>query len=363
MIDRSLLRHIDWILVGLLLLNSFIGVAFIYSSSDYLPGNYFLKQILWIFIGSIALFLLLAVDYKILVSFSLYFYIISVATLGGVLLFGRLVAGAKSWLKFSFLQFQPSELAKLALILLLASVFSKFRRDSISWKKGLLSGAVTAVPVFFVALQPDLGTALTYIPLFLAALILAGLNKKVFVFIMIAALVLGVVGWNFALKDYQKNRLTTLISPGQDPLGSGYHILQSKIAIGSGGFLGKGFRKGTQSQLRFLPARHTDFIFSVIGEEFGFMGVVVALMCYFLFLNRLFKSVGLARDRAGVYVVFLVTVMITFQFFINVLMVIGILPITGTPLPMLSYGGSSLLTNYLGVSLVLNVKMRRFVFV
>jgi len=363
MIDRSLLRHIDWILVGLLLLNSFIGVAFIYSSSHYLPGNYFLKQILWIFIGSIALFLFLAVDYKILVSFSLYFYIISVATLGGVLLFGRIVAGAKSWLKFSFLQFQPSELAKLALILLLASVFSKFRRDSISWKKGLLSGAVTAVPVFFVALQPDLGTALTYIPLFLAALILAGLNKKVFVFIMIAALVLGVVGWNFALKDYQKNRLTTLISPGQDPLGSGYHILQSKIAIGSGGFLGKGFRKGTQSQLRFLPARHTDFIFSVIGEEFGFMGVVVALMCYFLFLNRLFKSVGLARDRAGVYVVFLVTVMITFQFFINVLMVIGILPITGTPLPMLSYGGSSLLTNYLGVSLVLNVKMRRFVFV
>jgi len=363
MIDRSLLRHIDWILVGLLLLNSFIGVAFIYSSSHYLQGNYFLKQILWIFIGSIALFLFLIVDYKILVSFSLYFYIIAVATLGGVLLFGRLVAGAKSWLKFSFLQFQPSELAKLALILLLASVFSKFRRDSISWKKGLLSGAVTAVPVFFVALQPDLGTALTYIPLFLAALILAGMNRKVFVYILITALVLGVVGWNFALKDYQKNRLTTLISPSKDPLGSGYHILQSKIAIGSGGFLGKGFRKGTQSQLRFLPARHTDFIFSVIGEEFGFMGVVLALMCYFLFLNRLFKSVGLARDRAGVYIVFLVSVMITFQFFINVLMVIGFFPITGTPLPMLSYGGSSLLTNYLGVSLVLNVKMRRFVFV
>jgi rod shape determining protein RodA len=363
MIDRSLLRHIDWILVGLLLLNSFIGVAFIYSSSHYLQGNYFLKQILWIFIGSIALFLFLIVDYKILVSFSLYFYIIAVATLGGVLLFGRLVAGAKSWLKFSFLQFQPSELAKLALILLLASVFSKFRRDSISWKKGLLSGAVTAVPVFFVALQPDLGTVLTYIPLFLAALILAGMNRKVFVYILITALVLGVVGWNFALKDYQKNRLTTLISPSKDPLGSGYHILQSKIAIGSGGFLGKGFRKGTQSQLRFLPARHTDFIFSVIGEEFGFMGVVLALMCYFLFLNRLFKSVGLARDRAGVYIVFLVSVMITFQFFINVLMVIGFFPITGTPLPMLSYGGSSLLTNYLGVSLVLNVKMRRFVFV
>ncbi len=363
MIDRSLIRHIDWILISLLLLNSIIGLAFIYSSSHYLPGNYFLKQLAWIAVSMIALFLFLSVDYKVLVSFSFYFYILALIALLGVLFFGRFVAGAKSWFRFSFFQFQPSEVTKIVLILLLALVFSKFRQDNITWKKGFLSGALTMGPIILVAMQPDLGTALSYLPIFLAALILAGINKKTFVYIIIVTMVIGIIGWNFGLKDYQKDRLTTLVSPSKDPLGSGYHIQQSKIAIGSGGFLGKGFRKGTQSQLRFLPARHTDFIFSVIGEEFGFLGVILALMCYFFFLYRLYQSVGLSRDRAGVYIVFLVAVLISFQFFINVMMVIGLFPVTGTPLPLLSYGGSSLLTNYLGVSLVLNVKMRRFVFV
>jgi rod shape determining protein RodA len=363
MIDRSLLKHIDWILISLLLLNSIIGLAFIYSSSHYLPGKYYLRQMIWIVVSLIALFLFLSVDYKALVSFAPYLYVLAIVTLVGVLLFGKFVAGAKSWLRLSYFQFQPSELTKIVLIILMASLFSKFRQDHVSWKKGFLSGAVIAGPVLLVALQPDLGTALSYVPIYLAALILAGINRKTFVYILLATMVIGIIGWNVGLKDYQKRRLTTLISPGKDPLGSGYHILQSKIAIGSGGFLGKGFRKGTQSQLRFLPARHTDFIFSVVGEEFGFLGVVLALMCYFAFLHRLYQSVGISQDRAGVYIVFLVAVMITFQFFINVMMVIGLFPITGTPLPLLSYGGSSLLTNYLGVSLILNVKMRRFVFV
>lgn len=363
MIDRSLLKHIDWILISLLLLNSIIGLAFIYSSSHYLPGKYYLRQMIWIVVSLIALFLFLSVDYKALVSFAPYLYVLAIVTLVGVLLFGKFVAGAKSWFRLSSFQFQPSELTKIVLIILMASLFSKFRQDYVSWKKGFLSGAVIAGPVLLVALQPDLGTALSYVPIYLAALILAGINRKTFVYILIMTMVIGVIGWNVGLKDYQKKRLTTLISPSKDPLGSGYHILQSKIAIGSGGFLGKGFRKGTQSQLRFLPARHTDFIFSVVGEEFGFLGVVLALMCYFAFLHRLYQSVGISQDRAGVYIVFLVAVMITFQFFINVMMVIGLFPITGTPLPLLSYGGSSLLTNYLGVSLILNVKMRRFVFV
>ncbi len=363
MIDRSLLKHIDWILISLLLLNSIIGLAFIYSSSHYLPGKYYLRQMIWIVVSLIALFLFLSVDYKAMVSFVPYLYVLAIVTLVGVLLFGKFVAGAKSWFRLSYFQFQPSELTKIVLIILMASLFSKFRQDYVSWKKGFLSGAVIAGPVLLVALQPDLGTALSYVPIYLAALILAGINRKMFIYIMIIALVIGFFGWNFGLKDYQKKRLTTLISPSKDPLGSGYHIQQSKIAIGSGGFLGKGFQKGTQSQLRFLPARHTDFIFSVVGEEFGFLGVVIALMCYFAFIHRLYQSVGISQDRAGVYIVFLVAVMITFQFFINVMMVIGLFPITGTPLPLLSYGGSSLLTNYLGVSLILNVKMRRFVFV
>jgi rod shape determining protein RodA len=178
---------------------------------------------------------------------------------------------------------------------------------------------------------------------------------------VVLALLAGVAGWNFYLKDYQKKRLATVVFPGKDPQGSGYHILQSKIAIGSGGLLGRGFKKGTQSQLKFLPARHTDFIFSVIGEEFGFAGASVILFIYSIFLLRLFRSAGKSRDRTGVYIVFMVSLMFAFQLVVNVAMVIGIFPIIGIPLPLLSYGGSSLLANFLGLGLVLNVKMRRFV--
>jgi rod shape determining protein RodA len=220
---------------------------------------------------------------------------------------------------------------------------------------GLVAG-----PCLLVALQPDLGTAVSLLPLLAGALILAGLRGKAVIGLAVIALLLGVAGWHFYLKDYQKERLANVIFPGKDPRGSGYHILQSKIAIGSGGLFGKGFKKGTQSQLKFLPARHTDFIFSVIGEEFGFVGVVFILSLYSAFLWRLVRSAPKSRDRAGVYLVFMVSLMFAFQLIVNVAMVIGIFPIVGIPLPLLSYGGSSLLANYLGVSLVLNVKMRRF---
>lgn len=361
MVDRNLLGNIDWSLIFLLLLNSFVGVIFIYSCSHYSPGNFYLKQILWIILSLVVLFLFLLLDYKILVTYSFYFYFVIICILSGVLIFGRFLRGAKSWIVFPFFHAQPSEIAKIILILLLAFVFSEFKAERLSWGKGALSAGVVALPFILVALQPDLGTALSYLPIFLASTILAGLNKKTMIFFLILSLILGLFAWNFVLRDYQKKRLTTLIFPSQDPLGSSYHVTQSKIAVGSGGLLGKGYKKGTQSQLRFLPARHTDFIFSVIGEEFGFAGVTLALFLYFIFLLRLFKSVGQSRDRAGVYIVFMVAMMIVFQFLVNVMMVIGFFPVTGIPLPFYSYGGSSLLTNYLGISLVLNVKMRRFV--
>jgi rod shape determining protein RodA len=191
-------------------------------------------------------------------------------------------------------------------------------------------------------------------------LILAGLRRRAVAWILLLTVLAGIGGWNFYLKDYQKERLTTVVFPGRDPQGSGYHILQSRIALGSGGFLGKGFTRGTQSQLRFLPARHTDFVFSVIGEELGFVGVFAVLFFYAVFLLRLFQAVRKSRDRAGVFIVFMVSLMISFQLLVNVAMVIGLFPIVGIPLPLLSYGGSSLLANFLGVGLVLNVKMRRF---
>lgn len=360
MIDRRQIQNIDWVLVVYLLLNSVIGVIIIYSGSHYLAGNYHLRQIFWILISLVALVLFISIDYKFLVAWSFYMYVLFVAILGGVLLFGKTVAGTKGWIKFPFFQVQPSELMKVFLILLLAYLFSEYRRRRISWRKMLFCCVLVAIPVLLVCLQPDLGTALSYAPILLAAFLLAGLNKRMLVVLVILALLFSMVGWNLGLKEYQKERFKILVFPRHDPLGSGYHIQQSKIAIGSGGFLGKGYKRGTQSQLRFLPARHTDFVFSVIGEELGFLGVLGVLLCYFLLLSRLFRSVYDSRDRAGVYIVFMVAVMIASQFFINVLMVIGFFPIAGIPLPLLSYGGSSLLATYLGVSLVLNVKMRRF---
>ncbi len=361
MIDRSQLKNIDWVLIGLLILNSAIGIAFIHSSSHYLPGNHALKQFFWLLVAFIALFVFFSVNYSHLVAYSLYFYVVAVIILAGVLLFGRLTAGTKSWIVLPFFQIQPSEIAKLTVILVLAQMFSTYRRESLSFVHGMLSILIVGVPILLVGLQPDLGTALTYIPILLAIFVVVGLKRRNVIILVIFALLLGVVGWSAILKDYQKERVTTLLSPEKDPLGAGYHTIQSKIAIGSGGFLGKGFKKGTQSQLRFLPARHTDFIFSVIGEEFGFVGVIVTFLLYFLFLARLFLSVTKSRDRAGVLIVYMVSTMIAFQFFVNVLMTIGLFPIAGVPLPLISYGGSSLITNFLAVSLVLNVRMRRFV--
>jgi rod shape determining protein RodA len=360
MIDRGAFHEIDWILIGLLIVNSVIGVIFIYSSSHFLPGNYALKQAIFIVVSLIFLFLSLAVDYKVLIAYSLYLYLAVAALLAGLLVFARLVAHTKSWIKLPFFQVQPSELAKIAMILLLARVFSEYKKSTLNSNVGVQAILLVLVPFILVAAQPDLGTALTFIPVLLAAFILAGLRKKTIAILLVVSLAVGLVGWNFAMKDYQKKRLTTLFYPRQDPKGAGYHILQSKIAIGSGGLTGKGFLKGSQSQLRFLPARHTDFIFSVIGEEFGFLGVFLVMLTYFLMLARMFFSVGMARDRAGVYIIFMATMLIAFQFFVNVLMIIGLFPVTGVPLPLLSYGGSSHVSNSLAIGLVINVRMRRF---
>jgi len=296
----------------------------------------------------------------VLLAYSYYFYGILIFVLVGMLFTVRVIAGSRSWIRISSFQIQPSELAKIVLILVLARFFSEHKGEHISTGALLTSCGIVAVPFFLVASQPDLGTALCFLPLLLAALILAGLRRRAVVWIVVLFCVAGSAGWNFYLKDYQKKRLTTVVFPGRDPRGAGYQILQSKIAIGSGGLFGKGFTKGTQSQLKFLPARHTDFVFSVVGEEFGFIGAVAMLVLCYLLISRVFGSAEKSRDRPGVYIVFLVGTMIAFQTLINVAMVIGLFPIIGIPLPLFSYGGSSLLANYLGVGLVLNVKMRRF---
>lgn len=360
MIDRRHFQEIDWTLLVLLLLNTGLGVAVIYSSSHQVSGAFFLRQVIFAAFSLVMLFVILSVDYKTLMTFALPVYVLIVAILAVMIPFARLTAGTKSWIKLPYFQIQPSEILKIVLILVLAQLFGATKKTFVTRTVALTGAASVFVPFGLVAIQPDLATAVCYLPILAAALILAGLTKKTLVIILIVAILFSLVTWNLALKDYQKKRIMTLLFPGHDPQGAGYHVLQSKIAIGSGGLFGKGYSRGSQSQLRFLPARHTDFVFSVIGEEFGFAGVLVALILYYLFLARLFKSVGQSRDRAGVYISFLAASLIAFQFFINILMIIGILPIAGIPLPLLSYGGSSLLATFLAVGLILNVKMRRF---
>jgi rod shape determining protein RodA len=360
MVDRRLFQEIDWVLLGLVLALSLLGVFFIHSSSHLQPGNYALRQLIWLGGSVAALFVVVSVDYKFLVSFSPYFYGLIVAVLAGSLFFAKAVVGTKSWLKFGLFQLQPSELAKVILILVFARIFAEYKARYLNMQTTGLALLTAGVPLILIMLQPDLGTALTFMAVVGGALLLAGLKRKTILILLLISLVVGFGGWQFGLKEYQKKRLTTLLNPHEDPRGAGYQITQSKIAIGSGGLTGKGFMKGSQSQLRFLPARHTDFIFSVIGEEFGFVGSFLTILVYFLMLARMFLSVGKARDRAGVYIIFMASMLVAFQFLINVLMIIGLFPVTGIPLPFLSYGGSSLLTNYLACALVVNVKMRRF---
>ncbi len=360
MIDRRLVQEVDWVLIGLVLLQSLIGVFFIYSSSHVLAGNYHVRQLIWLGASLIALILVLVIDYKFFVSLSIYLYWLIVGILAATLVFARFVAGTKSWITLGLMQIQPSEMAKIVMILVFARLFAEYKSAYLTTQHMLFALLLSGVPLVLIILQPDLGTAMTFLAIIGGAFILAGLKKKTIVIFLLGALVLGIGGWNVALKDYQKKRLTTLINPLHDPRGSGYQVIQSKIAIGSGGLSGKGFMKGSQSQLRFLPARHTDFIFSVIGEETGFLGVAAVIILYFFMLARMFLSVSKARDRAGVYIIFTASLLIAFQFLVNILMIIGLFPVVGITLPFISYGGSSLLTSYIACGLVLNVKMRRF---
>ncbi|MBN2199296.1 MAG: rod shape-determining protein RodA [Candidatus Aminicenantes bacterium] len=360
MINRKLLTEIDWPLIGILLILSILGCLFIYSASHPQSGPHHLRQGLWIVVGLAAMAAVLLVDYKTLIAYAPFLYGAGILMLIGLLIWGRWIAGTKSWFRVASFGFQPSELMKVILILMLARLFSDYRRNVLSAAMALLSVGVVGLPMILVVLQPDLGTAVTYLPILLAVFLLAGTSRRMAVVLLLLAVGLGVLGWNVFLHDYQKQRLVTLMSPGHDPQGAGYQIQQSKIAIGSGGLVGEGFKRGSQSQLNFLPARHTDFIFAVLGEERGFIGILAVMAAFFFFLSRLFRTVSLTRDRAGAYAVFLSAVLISFQFLVNVLMVVGLFPVAGIPLPLLSYGGSSLLTTYLCVGLAINVRMRRF---
>ena len=361
MLARRRFDNFDGILFFSVLAVALVGLGVIYSATaGAAMSGPFLRQSLWLLIGLIALTVALTVDYHTLAEFSYLFYGMAILLLLLTLIVGRSINASQSWLGIGGIQFQPSELAKVATILMLATHLGRERVQGLGFVNFAAITAIVGVPVLLIIRQPDLGTAATFAPLLGGTIFLAGIRvRTLLILALIAALALPIV-WGH-LKPYQKERVKTFVEPTRDPKGAGYQLMQSHIAVGSGGILGKGFLSGTQGQLRFLPEQHTDFVFAVLAEERGFLGSMAVLALYFLILYRCIAIARAARDRLGVFLVMGVVFVIVGQTLMNIGVVVGLLPTTGVPLPLMSYGGSSLVITLTCFGLVLNVWKRRLV--
>jgi len=273
---------------------------------------------------------------------------------------GRLVFGSRRWIRILGFNFQISEFVKLVIILMVARYLSELKSDRVRARDLLKLGGLVGIPVALVMYQPDLGTGLTYLPILAAGILIAGIRWHYLAAIALVGALALPVGW-FFLKDYQRTRLVTFVEPSRDPRGAGYQVIQSKIAVGDGGMWGRGVTRGTQTQLRFLPVPHTDFIFSAFAEEHGFVGVVVVLGLYFLLLMQIVQNAQMAPDRSGMYICMGVATLLLFHLLVNVGMVVGRMPVTGIPLPLMSSGGSNMFSVFMMLGLVNNVRLRRFV--
>jgi rod shape determining protein RodA len=357
-------RDFDWGLLGIVLLLCVISVLEIYSATLHTKYTGFhTKQMYWIAAGLTAMFVFAKIDYHKLIDFVPWAYGVCLLALLAVLAVGQKVLGAKRWIKLGPMHFQPSEWVKLVLILAVARYFANLGGRSLTWKDIFKAFALVGIPLLLVLKQPDLGTSLTYTPILVAGLFLGGINLRQALILSACGLVLVAGVWSSGklLKPYQKARLTSFINPDNDPRGTGYQLLQSKIAVGSGGIWGKGAAKGTQTQGDFLPIPHADFIFAAFGEEHGFVGALFVLLLYFLILMRLIQNAQTAADLSGSLIIMGIVAVLTFQIAVNVGMVIGFMPVTGIPLPLMSYGGSSVLFSFLALGVAMNVRMRRFV--
>jgi rod shape determining protein RodA len=357
--ERRLYYHIDWAMIAALLALCAFGVANIYSASGGFSRVYW-TQIYGILIGGAALGVALAIDYRTLCDKSHWIFLAVVALLLYVGMFGVVRNGSRRWIELGAFNLQPSELAKATLALALAKFFGESRRGALTQVDLAIAAAITAVPLLIIAKQPDLGTAVTLIPVGFAIAFVAGMSMRIVGIIAIVGVLATPVAWMFVLQDYQKERVETFLDPSKDAKGAGYQQIQAQITVGSGGPWGKGFAKGTQGQLRFLPEGNNDFIFSVLAEEHGFVGVVVALGLYLFVILRAIESARLAKDRLGAYLVIGVLASFTFQVVYNITMSAGLAPVKGLTLPLMSSGGSSLIATLAGFGLILNVRMRRF---
>lgn len=364
-IDRRLIAHFDWALFGLAVSIVFVGILTIYSATYSVMGeqaNLASKQFYWFGIGTLAMLAAMAVDYHELDRVAYPFYGAVLGLLCLVLFIGSYGGGSQRWLNLGFFSLQPSELAKLAIVLVIAK-YLQYDEPAGGYRlRDLWIPALIVGPLLLLTLvQPDLGTAIMLFFVFLSVVLMGGLRLRSFFYLVVAGLIFLPIAWQF-LKPYQQRRILTFLNPDLDPLGAGYHIIQSKIAIGSGRLFGKGFLKGTQNQLDFLPAQHTDFVFSVFAEEWGFLGCLILLALYITLILFALRVVARAKERFGSLLVFGMVSIFFWQVAINVAMVAGLLPVVGIPLPMFSYGGSSLVSMMTAIGIIMNVNMRRFMF-
>jgi rod shape determining protein RodA len=355
------LRDFDWTMFILAFVICGMGVLQIYSAThDTIWRDAWWKQIIWLVAAAILMWIITLIDYHTLLGHVFTLYGLSVATLIATFIVGQKVFGSRRWIGHGSIHLQVSEFVKLVLVLLVARYLTELKTERLELRDLAKLGALIGVPMLLVMKQPDLGTALTYLPIFVVGIFLAGLRWQHGVALVLVLAVVLPVGYYF-LQDYQKARLVSFIDPSQDPKGTGYQVIQSRIAVGSGALWGQGVTKGSQTQLRFLPVPHTDFILAAFSEEHGFVGVIVVLGLYFLLLMQIVQNAQTAPDRAGTYICMGVATVLLFHVLVNVGMVVGRMPVTGIPLPLMSSGGSNILSIFLMLGLVNNVRLRRFV--
>ncbi len=358
-------RDFDWALLALLLVLCSISVVEVHSATLHTRfASFGSRQIFWVTVGVVVMFIFAKIDYHRVLDWTPWAYGFGLLALAAIYTpLGHNALGGRRWIKAGPIQFQPSEFVKLILLMMVARYFANLGGRSLTWKDIFKAFALVGIPMLLVLKQPDLGTTLTYTPILVAGLFLGGINLRQAAILVTCGLVLvgGVWSSGKFLKSYQKARLTSFTNPQNDPRGAGYQLLQSEIAVGSGGIWGKGSGKGTQTQGYFLPIPYTDFIFAALSEEHGFVGAIFVLLLYFLILMRLIQNAQTAADLPGSLIIMGIVAVLTFQIAVNVGMVIGFMPVTGIPLPLLSYGGSSVLFTFLALGVAMNVRMRRFV--
>lgn len=352
-------KYFDLIIFGSSILLLFLGLLMIYSQTSETGANLFIRQMIFAVIGIAAMFALAFFDYRNFRKATPWIYMVVIGSLVAVWWLAPVIRGSARWIDLGFFRFQPAEFAKLAMVIITAKVLDQQGEKIRDLRYVLLSLAYVIVPVGLILIEPDLGSALVVFFTWIGMLTFSKINKKHLMWMFVVFLILAILAWFFVLHDYQKQRVFTFLNPTADPQGQGYNVLQSIIAVGSGEYLGRGVGRGLQSQLKFLPERQTDFIFASLAEELGLVGSMLVLASFFLILWRLIKTMNRSRDNFGMYLSLGIFFMLLIQVIVNIGMNIGLLPVTGIPLPLVSYGGSSLLTTFLALGIVQSIVARQ----